>query len=317
MQNEEQQKKQSAAWAVVAILAIAVAVLGFLFFQQRAELTNQEATVMEKVREVASTRTKLDSISTVLNMKIAEVERLGGNVEELNKMKTQLEADKVALSRSSKVETGKYLTKIKQYETFLAEKDTEIAKLREENQLLASSNDSLNVQVGSLQTERQTLVQRQTELADSVMTYTSQNKELSEKVNRAAALKAQNFKVLAITSKGKVRDDDAYKAKRVDKIKMVFDLPENPLTRQETKDIYVRVLDPNGAVLADDATGSGEFEINGQETKFSTHESVAYLNNNQKVEVLYNNTAQFRPGKYSVELYAEGYRIGGGNFVIR
>lgn len=316
MQNEEQ-KKQSTAWAVVAILAVAVAVLGFLFFQQRAEIADQEATVMEKVREVASTRTKLDSISTVLNMKIAEVEKLGGDVEELNRMKVQLEADKVALSRSSKVETGKYLTKIKQYETFLAEKDTEIAKLREENQLLASSNDSLNVQVGSLQTERQTLVQRQTELADSVTTYTAQNKELSEKVNRAAALKAQNFKVLAVTSKGKTRDDDAYKAKRVDKIKMVFDLPENPLTRQETKDIYVRVLDPNGAVLADDATGSGEFEVNGQETKFSTRESVAYLNNNQKVEVTYDNTAQFRPGKYSVELYAEGYRIGGGNFVIR
>ena len=168
-----------------------------------------------------------------------------------------------------------------------------------------------------MQTERQTLVQRQTELADSVTTFTAQNKELSEKVNRAAALKAQNFKVLAVTSKGKTRDDDSYKAKRVDKIKMVFDLPENPLTRQETKDIYVRVLDPNGAVLADDATGSGEFEVNGQETKFSTRESVAYLNNNQKVEVVYDNTAQFRPGKYSVELYAEGYRIGGGNFVIR
>lgn len=316
MQNEEQ-KKQSTAWVIVAILAVAVAALGFLFFQQRAELTDQEATVMEKVREVASTRTKLDSISTVLNMKIAEVEKLGGDVEELNRMKAQLEADKVALSRSSKVETGKYLTKIKQYETFLAEKDTEIAKLREENQLLASSNDSLNVQVGSLQTERQTLVQRQTELSDSVMTYTAQNKDLSEKVNRAAALKAQNFKVLAVTSKGKTRDDDAYKAKRVDKIKMVFDLPENPLTRQETKDIYVRVLDPNGAVLADDATGSGEFEVNGQETKFSSRESVAYLNNNQKVEMTYDNTAQFRPGKYSVELYAEGYRIGGGNFVIR
>lgn len=316
MQTEEQ-KKQSTAWVIVAILAVAVAALGFLFFQQRAELTDQEATVMEKVREVASTRTKLDSISTVLNMKIAEVEKLGGDVEELNKMKAQLEADKVALSRSKKVETGKYLTKIKEYETFLAEKDTEIAKLREENQLLATSNDSLNVQVGSLQTERQTLVQRQTELSDSVMTYTAQNKELSEKVNRAAALKAQNFKVLAVTSKGKTRDDDAYKAKRVDKIKMVFDLPENPLTRQETKDIYVRVLDPNGAVLADDATGSGEFEVNGQETKFSSRESVAYLNNNQKVEMVYDNSSQFRPGKYSVELYAEGYRIGGGNFVIR
>jgi predicted nuclease with TOPRIM domain len=316
MQNEAQ-KKQSTAWAVVVVLAIAVAMLGFLFFQQRAQLTDQEATIMEKVNEVSATRTKLDSISTALNMKIAEVEKLGGDVEELNKVKAQLEADKSSLARSKKVETGKYLAKIKQYETYLAEKDTEIARLREENQLLASSNDSLNVQVGSLRSEREQLVQRQTELSDSVMTYTAQNKELSDKVNRAAALKAQNLKVLAINSRGKTKDDDAYKAKRVDKLKLVFDLPENPLTRQETKDIYVRVLDPEGAVVSDDATGSGEFEINGQETKFTSRESVAYQNNNQKVEMIYDNTSQLRPGKYSVELYAEGYRIGGGNFVIR
>jgi hypothetical protein len=316
MQNEAQ-KKQSTAWAVVVVLAIATAMLGFLFFQQRAELTNQEAVVMEKVREVASTRTKLDSLSTALNMKIAEVEKLGGDVEELNKVKAQLEADKVALGRSKKVETGKYLAKIKKYESYLAEKDTEIAKLREENQFLASTNDSLNVQVGSLRSERQMLVQRQTELSDSVLTYTSQNKELSEKVNRAAALKAQNFKVLAITPRGKAKEDDAYKAKRIDKIKLVFDLPENPLTRQETKDIYVRVLDPTGAVVSDDATGSGEFQFNGQETKFTARESVAYMNNNQKVEMVYDNPSQFRPGTYSVELYAEGYRIGGTNFVVR
>ncbi len=316
MQNEAQ-KKQSTAWAVVVVLAIAVAMLGFLFFQQRAELTDQEAVIMEKVNEVSATRTKLDSLSTALNMKIAEVEKLGGDVEELNKVKAQLEADKVALSRSKKVETGKYLAKIKEYETYLTEKDTEIARLREENQLLASSNDSLNTQVGSLRSEREVLVQRQTELSDSVMTYTAQNKELSEKVNRAAALKAQNLKVLAVNSRGKAKDNDAYKAKRVDKLKLVFDLPENPLTRQETKDIYVRVLDPEGAVISDDATGSGEFEINGQETKFTSRESVAYLNNNQKVEMVYDNSSQLRPGKYSVELYAEGYRIGGGNFVIR
>ncbi len=316
MQNESE-KKQNVAWAIVAVLAVAVAMLGFLFFQQRAELTDQEATVMEKVREVAATRTTLDSISTVLNMKIAEVEKLGGDVAELNKVKEQLEADKLALSRTKKVETGKYLAKIKEYEKFLGEKDVEIAQLQEQNMMLASSNDSLNTTVGSLRTERETLVQRQTELSDSVMTYTAQNKELSAKVNRAAALKAQNFKVLAVTSKGKTRDDDAYKAKRVDKIKMVFDLPENPLTREERKDIYVRVLDPEGAVLSDDAMGSGEFEVNGQETKYTARETVAYQNNNQKVELLYDNSAQFRPGKYSIELYAEGYRIGGGNFVIR
>ena len=125
------------------------------------------------------------------------------------------------------------------------------------------------------------------------------------------------MKVLTVTSRGKVKDKEEYKANRVDKIKVVFNLPENSLTAQEPKDIYVRVLDPEGAVLADDATGSGEFDIDGAPSKFTTRESIAYQNNNQKVEMLYDNTAKFRPGSYNVELYSEGYKIGGTKFTIK
>lgn len=313
----EQKNKQTIAWAMVVVLGLATAMFGYLFTTQKSELTQQESLVVEKARELALTKTKLDSISTVLDAKIAEIEKLGGDVSELTKVKEQLEKDKIAFRRSNKVETNKYLGKIKEYEKFLAEKDEVIAQLRLENEHLVASNDSLSTHVGTLTNERQRLVQRQAELTDSVVTFTAANKELSAKVSQAAALKAQNIKVLTVNSRGKVKDKEEYKAKRVDKLKLVFNLPENALTAQESKDIYVRVLDPQGAVVADDATGSGEFEVDGAPSKFTTRESVAYQNNNQKVEMLYDNTSQFRPGKYSVELYSEGYKIGGTNFTIK
>ncbi|MDQ6478541.1 hypothetical protein [Dyadobacter sp. LHD-138] len=313
----EQKNKQTIAWAMVVVLGLATAMFGYLFTTQKSELTQQESLVVEKARELALTKTKLDSISTVLDAKIAEIEKLGGDVSELTKVKEQLEKDKLAFRRSNKVETNKYLGKIKEYEKFLAEKDEVIAQLRLENEHLVASNDSLSTHVGTLTNERQRLVQRQAELTDSVVTFTAANKELSAKVSQAAALKAQNIKVLTVNSRGKVKDKEEYKAKRVDKLKLVFNLPENALTAQESKDIYVRVLDPQGAVVADDATGSGEFEVDGAPSKFTTRESVAYQNNNQKVEMLYDNTSQFRPGKYSVELYSEGYKIGGTNFTIK
>ncbi len=315
--QQEQKNKQSIAWAMVVVLGLATAMFGYLFTTQKSELSQQESMLVEKAKELAGTRTKLDSISAVLDTKIAEIERLGGDVTELTKVKERLEADKLAFSRSKKVETGKYLSKIKEYEKFLVEKDEVIAQLRAENEHLVASNDSLSTHVGSLTNERQRLVQRQTELQDSVVTFTAVNKDLSEKVSRASALKAQNLKVLTVTSRGKVKDKEEYKANRVDKIKLVFNLPENSLTAQEPKDIYVRVLDPEGAVVADDATGSGEFEIDGSPSKFTTRESIAYQNNNQKVEMLYDNTSKFRPGSYNVELYSEGYKIGGTRFTIK
>ncbi|GLU54158.1 hypothetical protein [Dyadobacter frigoris] len=316
MQQPEQKNKQTIAWAMVVVLGLATAMFGYLFTTQKSELTQQESVVVEKARELALTKTKLDSISTVLDTKIAEIEKLGGDVSELTKMKTQLEADKAAFRRSNKIETGKYLVKIKEYEKFLVEKDEVIAQLRLENEHLVASNDSLSTHVGSLTNERERLVQRQTELTDSVVTFTAANKELSAKVSQAAALKAQNLKVLTVNSRGKTKDKEEYKAKRVDKLKLVFNLPENALTAQESKDIYLRVLDPQGAVVANDATGSGEFEVDGAPSKFTSRESVAYQNNNQKVEMLYDNS-QLRPGKYSVELYSEGYKIGGTNFTIK
>ncbi|MBE9465328.1 hypothetical protein ACFP1I_23185 [Dyadobacter subterraneus] len=316
MQQPEQKNKQTIAWAMVVVLGLATAMFGYLFTTQKSELTQQESMVVEKARELALTKTKLDSISTVLDTKITEIEKLGGDVSELTKMKTQLEADKAAFRRSNKVETGKYLAKIKEYEKFLAEKDEVIAQLKLENEHLVASNDSLSTHVGNLTSERERLVKRQTELTDSVVTFTAANKELSAKVSQAAALKAQNLKVLTVNSRGKTKDKEEYKAKRVDKLKLVFNLPENALTAQESKDIYLRVLDPQGAVVADDATGSGEFEVDGSPSKFTARESVAYQNNNQKVEMLYDN-AQLRPGKYAVELYSEGYKIGGTNFTIK
>ncbi|MCF2445578.1 hypothetical protein L0657_16560 [Dyadobacter sp. CY345] len=315
-QPEQQKNKQTIAWAMVVVLGLATAMFGYLFTTQKNELTQQESMVVEKARELALTKTKLDSISTVLDAKIAEIEKLGGDVSELTKVKEQLEKDKLAFRRSNKVETGKYLAKIKEYEKFLAEKDEVIAQLRLENEQLTASNDSLSTHVGTLTNERQRLVQRQAELTDSVVTFTAANKELSAKVSQAASLKAQNLKVLTVNSRGKTKDKEEYKAKRVDKLKLTFNLPENALTAQESKDIYLRVLDPQGAVVADDATGSGEFEVDGTPSKFTARESVAYQNNNQKVEMLYDN-AQLRPGKYSVELYSEGYKIGGTNFTIK
>jgi len=130
-------------------------------------------------------------------------------------------------------------------------------------------------------------------------------------------LKAENIKVLAVTPKGKVKDDDAYRAKRVDKIKLQFNLPSNPLTQSDEKEIFVRVLDPDGAVISDDAMGSGKFNWKGQEMVFTTKNVVPYQNSNQIVEMTYDNAQKFRPGKYSVEVYAENFRIGTSNFTIK
>jgi hypothetical protein len=315
--ESNQQKKSTFAWVGLVIMTLAAGTFGLMFFDQKKETETREVAITEKAKELAFTQTKLDSVSRNLDAKIAEVQQLGGNIEELMKVKARLEADKVAIRKNSKFEVAKYTAKIKEYEQFLADKDVEIAKLKEENGVLVATNQTLNTENTGLKTEREALVQTKQQLTDSVVTYNNKNRELSEKVAIGAALKAENIKVLAVTPKGKVKDDDAYRAKRVDKIKLQFNLPPNPLTQPEEKEIFVRVLDPDGAVISDDAMGSGKFNWKGQEMVFTTKNVVPYQNSDQIVEMTYDNAQKFRPGKYSVEVYAENFRIGTSNFTIK
>jgi predicted nuclease with TOPRIM domain len=243
MENNPQKPKTNGALLAALIIMTGLAgVSSYLYFDQKKVAENQEVTISERVEELSTTRVKLDSISTALDAKIAEVQKLGGDVTSLEKMKVQLEQDKASLRRGNRISLSRYEAKIKQYEAFLVEKDTLIANLQRENVTLATNVKVLDEENTGLKTERQ-------KLADSVTTVVSQNQELSTKVTRAAALKAQNVKVFAVNSKGKVKEDDAYKAKRLDKIKLVYTLLDNPLTREEPKDVYVRVLDPQGAVV--------------------------------------------------------------------
>ncbi|RIV27534.1 hypothetical protein DYU11_04310 [Fibrisoma montanum] len=311
MENNPQKSRTSGALLAALIIMTGLAgVSSYLYFDQKKVSENQEVTIAERVEELSTTRVKLDSISTALDAKIAEVQKLGGDVSELEKVKTQLEADKAALRRGNRVSLAKYDAKIKQYEAFLVEKDTLIAQLQRENVTLATNNQVLNEENTGLKTERQ-------RLADSVTNVVSQNQELSTKVNRAAALKAQNVKVFAVNRKGKVSDDDAYKAKRLDKIKLVYTLLDNPLTKEEPKEVYVRVLDPTGAVVSDMANGSGTFTVDGNETIYTTKQTVNYNSNGQNVELLYTRGIPYKPGKYTIELFSEGYKIGAGEFAVR
>lgn len=308
--NPQRPRTNGALLAALIIMTGLAGVAGYLYFDQKKVSENQEVTISERVEELSTTRVKLDSISTALDAKIAEVQKLGGDVTELQKVKAQLENDKASLRKGSRISIAKYDAKIKQYEAFLIEKDTLIASLQRENVTLATNVKVLDEENTGLKTERQ-------KLADSVSTVVTQNQELSTKVTRAAALKAQNVKVFAVNAKGKVKEDDAYKARRLDKIKLVYTLLDNPLTREEPKDVYVRVLDPQGAVVSDMANGSGTFSVDGNETIYTTKQTVNYTSNGQNVELLYTRGIPYKPGKYTVELYSEGFRIGAGEFAVR
>ncbi len=308
-----QPRNNSRSFLVVALLILAALNLLQLYFyyQERQTVKTQETVIAAKTEEVLRTRAKLDSISAQLDEKIAEIQRLGGSVDSLLKVREQLEVDKRSLRNATTFDSKKYDQKIRRYEALLVEKDREIAQLREENGVLTQQNETLAQENANLKVERQTL-------SDSVVAVSSQNRDLAEKVTVASALRAEPLTVNALNARGKERDGGTYKARRIDKVKVSFRLAPNGLAQHNEKEVYMRILDPSGAVLSDLATGSGEFTYAGEGMIYTAMQRINFDNTRQQVNFMYGRGGQrFNPGRHAVEIYSEGFRIGEGEFTIR
>jgi uncharacterized phage infection (PIP) family protein YhgE len=296
--------------AAIAILALLSGGLGYLYLGEKKLNEEKQEKISQQIKEQVAATAQIDSISRELNVRIAEVMQLGGDIAALEAIKADLATDKRLLLNQKNIDIKSFDTKIKNYQSLLAQKDLEIQKLREENGDLNQQNLSLNNENTGLKTEKQ-------RLADSINLVTSKNKELTDKVTLAAALRAETINVYAISSRGREREGGSYNARRLDKIRISFHLVDNQLTKQEEKEIFVRILDPSGTIISDMATGSGVFSYNGQETIFTTKKREYYTNSHQLVELVYARGQEYKQGKYTIELYCEGYKIGQGSFDVK
>jgi predicted nucleic acid-binding Zn-ribbon protein len=305
--------------AIIGVMAGVLALLGYLFMGARNETIELQKSLTSKVEQLSSTQIKLDSISKSLDEKILEVQSLGGSVTELEAVKAQLENDKKKIKTDLSFSIQKYELKIKDYETFLVAKDDDIRKLKAENGMLVAKTQTLEtekqqviVENTSLKTEKAEL---STTLTKTVDDFTAKNNDLKRQVTLASAMKAINVQVTALSSKGKERNGGEYKSKRIDQLKVAFILPSNPVAAQNNKDIYVRVLDTNGAVVENG--NGGIVQIDGKEIGYSFKKIVSFENNDQRVDLISGKGTNYTKGKYSVELYSEGFKIGKGAFEVK
>lgn len=318
--NPNRQSEQKLKIAV-AVLIILVTALGFLYFRERQfNKKNEELSILQ-AKDLLVANTKLDSIENQLSEKIIEIKRLGGDVRDLVRAKAQLQKDKISLQKSEGFSMKKYESKIKKYVTLLGQKDNELLKLRRENGILAAMNDSLSKEAQSL---LEGISFAKKALNDSAINYTlrqkelsERNRELSEKVSQASALRAESINVYAISTKGKESEGGVYKSKKVDKVRITFYLQENALTTREAKTVFLRIIDPSGTTVSDMSTGSGNFTYKNKDITYTAKQKIMYDNSHQSVEFVYSRGQAYKEGRHIIELYAEGYKIGDGLFEVK
>ncbi len=301
-QPAEPKKSNSKAGFIIAFLSIIVIIQGvkiYLDFKDKAEITEQKANVEE---DLAGTMQRLKEIQIELDQKITEIQKLGGDITDLQKAKGEVDAQLRRNVATSSKAIKELKDRVQGYEELLKIKDEEIEKLKSVNKELFTENKQLKTQKNVLN--------------DSINRLATKKDELATKVAIASQLKAENISVMAVNSKGKERESP-FKNRQLEKLKVEFNLAENKVAPVEGKKIIIRVIDENGQVIFDVAKGSGTFMLNNKEEFYTAQQEILFDNTRQKLTFFYTKGSDYATGNYSVEIYTDDYLMGAVQFVVK
>lgn len=295
-------KKSNKTVIIIALLLIVVIIQSIKIYfdrQENTEITQQKVNVEE---DLAGTLVRLKEIQVELDQKIDEIKKLGGDVAELQKAKAEVDAQlRRNVGKSAKA-IKELKDRVEGYEELLKLKDEEIEKLKSVNKELFSENRQLKTQKNVLN--------------DSINRLATTTDQLASKVAIASQLKAENLSIKAVNSNGKERESP-FKNKQLEKLKVEFNLADNKVAPIEGKKILIRVMDENGQIIFDVAKGSGTFMLSNKEEFYTAVQEILFDNTRQKLTFYYEKGSDYPSGNYSIEIYADGYLMGGAQFVIK
>lgn len=295
-------KKSNKVAVIIAFMAIVIIIQGIKIYLDTKEKQEVRTQLITTEEELATTMQRLTEISAELDDKIAQVEKLGGDVSDLQQAKSEIEEE----LRRNKRATGKEIKALKDrvegYELLLKNKDEEIAKLQSVNKELLTENRSLKTE--------------KNQLGDSLNRLTQSKEELATKVAIASQLKAENVRIVSVNDRGRERNSP-FRTKQIGQLKIEFNLAENSVAPIEGKKIMIRIMDETNQVLFDVARGSGTFIFNGKEEFYTASQEVLFDNTRQKLTFLYDKGSEYAEGNYALEIYTDDYMMGRGEFAVK
>ncbi len=299
-------KKDSRAIIYGLLIAALLGTWGYIIWDKSKE--NQEDVL--QTAQLATSDSSKNAIQTEYN---AALQRL----DELTSMNSSM--DSLVKSKNSEVENLK--TRIK---SLMSKQNKTTADLAEAKRLINELNSKisgfvqeievLRVENLQLKTEKQELTTQKEVLQQEYDQTKEQKKVVEEKLDVASTLNANNINVVTIDERKNGKEVEKDKAKRVDKIRVTFDV-FNRVGDDGTKEVYVVITDPSGTVVSNEALGSGRFTTRDEGEKVFTKKSNVNFSAGKTVPLSleWKPGTKFLEGNYKVSIYNNGFKIGEGS----
>lgn len=298
-QNSEIVKKQERNTRIlIAIMAVMVAAVGVLIWmvldlnKKNDELRNKtQVTLNEK-----------EMVKNELNNLLLDYEDLNTSNDSLN---SQLEQEKEHIRDL-----------INELETVKANNAAEINKYKKELNVLRDIMKSYVYQIDSLNQLNQQLIAEnllvkndKERIQYEMDIVVDKNDELELVVEKASMVKPLNINIELLKSSGR----ETKRSNKIAKIKTTFTLLANDVAEPGPRDVFVRIVRPDGFVMTSDGKF---FEYNEQVLSYSDKRQIIYENQNLDVAVYYDVMGALILGKYLVEIYMDGFLIGQTQFLL-
>jgi len=202
-----------------------------------------------------------------------------------------------------------------------------IHKLRKETESLrgimkgyVETIDSLNTANIELTAENKRVGQK---LVNKEKQYSELSKvkdELAGKVKIGAQIEAFDLTVAAQRMKRDNEARETTRAERAEQIRVCFTLDDNAIAKSGKKDIHLRIIDPNGKVLAEAEDKKTLFEFEGVKGLYSSKYDIIYDNAELDMCLLWkksNPEELLSLGNYIVEVYVDDYLAGTSKLELR
>ena len=303
-QNSPTKKNSSLIyWVVIVVLLVGCV---YLFWRNNQDKNLAQAAKTEDIKKIDSVVTDRNSLQKDFDAASGKIDQL---VSTVAKQDTQLQNNKAAMAKLQG-----------QIKTILNNKNATQAELKKAREMiteLTGKSRMYEERIAVLEKENQQLTGEKVVLTHERDSTVEKNIALKK---AGSVLAAANIRMEAIHKRRNGKERETSKAKKADILRITFDIVENRIAESGTKQIYLRILAPGGAVLSTPSNASGAMtNAKGESVQFSVLKNIM-LTQGQPVKDLmvdWNQDGDYTKGSYYIEVWSEGYKVGSGNVELK
>ncbi len=318
---------------LLGLLALAFGLLALFFGVKYKQALSENVVHIEEKQEISTEYDELNAEFDELNI---EFEALKAKNEELDGalsakiQEAQDVRDEVSRLLKDKNATQAELNRARKLIASLRQENSNlmasVKSLTEENTGLKTENRSLTTTINVVSREKTELEEEKTQLVEQTETLTQEkeelqaaNEELTPKAEYGSVINIGNLFAEGVKYKNSGKERTTRSSKRVEKIKVCFNVNKNPVVKPGQQEYLVRIISPEGVALHEEDRGSGIFTNaeGGEQMKYTTRTYVNYENEPKNVCLYWTQNLPFEEGIYTAEIYHHGFNVGTQQFELR